>query len=440
MESAFQIQRHKTAIGRSGLSVPTACALRDGVLDSSRTFFDYGCGRGQDILLLGQMGIECEGWDPVHRPQAEPIPADVVNLGYVINVIEDSRERAEVLQRAWALCRDVLIVAAQLDVAAPDRSSKNVSDFADGILTTRGTFQKYYTQSELRAYLEQTLSLEAVPAAPGVFYLFREETARQQFLVNRYRRQIPIPKRRISEVVFEQHKEILEPFLQSLARLGRLPGLEDLPEYPQIIERFGSAKRALAIVNRVTDAAAWSAVAARRSEDLLVYLALSRFGKRPSLPDLPQTVQSDIKAFFGTYRKACAQADALLFQIGDSSAIDAACRRCTAGRLVENALLLHQSALVDVEPLLRIYEGAARALAGEVDGTNVVKLHRHSGKVTYLVYSDFDTETHPALSLRVKVTLPTLAVDVFDHSGDSPASTLDDKAGLQLLDDSENAP
>ena len=88
------IQRHRTAIRRPGFSLPVSCLLRDGLLDASKTLFDYGCGRGQDLLLLRGAGIACDGWDPAHRPAAERRPADVVNLGYVINVIEDPRERA----------------------------------------------------------------------------------------------------------------------------------------------------------------------------------------------------------------------------------------------------------------------------------------------------------------------------------------------------------
>jgi DNA phosphorothioation-associated putative methyltransferase len=131
------IYRHKTAIRRAGFSLPVRCLLRDGLLataDGSRSLFDYGCGRGQDLELLRERGVPCEGWDPVYRPERNPVPADVVNLGYVINVIEDTAERADVLRRAWALCRVLLVVAAQLDVAAPDR---NLPAFADGVLTSR---------------------------------------------------------------------------------------------------------------------------------------------------------------------------------------------------------------------------------------------------------------------------------------------------------------
>ena len=46
-------------------------------------------------------------------------------------------------------------------------------DFADGLLTSRGTFQKFFDQQELRNWIDQMLSVMSVPAAPGVFYVFR---------------------------------------------------------------------------------------------------------------------------------------------------------------------------------------------------------------------------------------------------------------------------
>jgi DNA phosphorothioation-associated putative methyltransferase len=89
-----EIDRHKTAIRRTGFSLPVRCLLRDGVLDTSHTLFDYGCGRGQDLEFLTEMQFSCAGWDPVHRPEGMPTPSDVVNLSYVINIIENPAERA----------------------------------------------------------------------------------------------------------------------------------------------------------------------------------------------------------------------------------------------------------------------------------------------------------------------------------------------------------
>lgn len=429
METQPDIQRHRTAIRRTGFSLPVRCALRDGIIDSTLTLFDYGCGRGQDLDFLSDLDITCSGWDPVHRPEGLSVAADIVNLGYVINVIESPAERAEVLRDAWRLCQKALVVSAQLDVAAPDKS---LPEYADGIVTSRNTFQKYYTQTELRAYIEATLLADAVPAAPGVFYVFRDESVRQRFLAERFHRPVPIPRARVSETLFEKNRDVLGPFMEAIARLGRLPGPGELPEYALVVERLGSAKRALNVVSRATGADAWADIAVRRAEDLLVYLALSRFPRRPPLHALPPSTKRDATAFFGTYQKACSEADALLFKVGDAQAIDAACCRSKTGRLVDNALLVHRSALDELEPILRIYEGCARALVGEVENADVIKLHRHSGKVSYLAYEGFDDDPNPRLLFRTKVTLPSLAIDFYDHSlaGDS---FLDSKDGLAPL-------
>ena len=96
------------------------------------------------------------------------------------------------------------------------------------------------------------------------------------------------------------------------AALGRLPDPTEFAGTRAVVERFGSLKRAFAVIRRITDAELWESIARRRREDMLVYLALARFRKRPRLSQLPLTLQRDMKAFFGAYARACAEADALL--------------------------------------------------------------------------------------------------------------------------------
>src|SRR3954463_3855494 len=187
------IQRHKTAIRRGDFSRPVKCLLRDGLLAQGVIFFDYGCGRGEDVELLAAEGVACGGWDPAYRPDAPRQEADVVNLGYVVNVIEDPEERAATVRSAWQLCRQLLVVSAQVLMAG---RGKAPVEFGDGVLTGRGTFQKFYAQDELKAYLEKELSTEAIPAAPGVFYLFKDDGTRQAFLAKQFRRREILPRKR----------------------------------------------------------------------------------------------------------------------------------------------------------------------------------------------------------------------------------------------------
>ncbi len=48
---------------------------------------------------------------------------------------------------------------------------------------------------------------------------------------------------------------------------------------------------------------------------------------------------------------------------------------------------------------------------------HLIKLHRHSGKVSYLVYPDFETDPHPALVRSVKLSLRTRKIECFEYAG-----------------------
>jgi DNA phosphorothioation-associated putative methyltransferase len=387
-------------------------ALRDGLIVPTSSVFDYGCGRGQDIELLVAQGVGCNGWDPAFRPDAPKQSADVVNLGYVLNVIEDVGERKSALKQAWELARGLLVVAALVKEA--DRGQSQ-SPFGDGVLTRLGTFQKFFGQGELRAFLETELQTDAIPASLGIFYVFKDETLQQQFLANRFRRREAVPRKRISELRFEQHRELLEAFMACIANLARLPEEDEFPRAADVIAEFGSLKRAFALVRRVTGESEWEAIRQRRTEDLLVYLALARFRRRPLLGQLPVMLQRDMRGFFGSYSRGCERADELLFRVGDPAAIDEACDRSPVGKHLPDDLYVHRSALDSLEPLLRIYEGCGRAYLGEVEGANIIKIHRRSGKLSYLIYPDFEDDPHPALVRSIRVHLRTRQIDTTDY-------------------------
>ncbi|WP_128645422.1 DNA phosphorothioation-associated putative methyltransferase [Rhodococcus sp. BS-15] len=108
------VARHRTAMARTALSRPVETALADQILTTGMSFFDYGCGRGDDLRGLSALGYRASGWDPGHRPEAVRSSADVVNLGFVVNVIENPAERLETVRSAWGLARRVLIVSGRL--------------------------------------------------------------------------------------------------------------------------------------------------------------------------------------------------------------------------------------------------------------------------------------------------------------------------------------
>ena len=399
---------HKTAIQRWSLSRPVSLAMDDGLLSTETTFFDYGCGRGGDLLRLHKMGVPVSGWDPAFFPDEDRTPADVVNLGYVVNVIEDPEERAVALFAAWELAQKLLVVSARLDW-----ETRTVAGTfqGDGIVTRTQTFQKFFAQDELRDWIQAVTGRPCVAAAPGVFYVFRETSDEQTFVAGRLTRSRRVPTIQLSAEVFEQRQDLLQPLMEFVSQRGRLPVDLELDVAPQIKEVFGGIVRAFSLIRRVTGPDHWENIRQERRDDLLVYLALAAFGKRPTLGRLPDALRQDVRAFFGTYKAARTEADRLLYSAGDQDAVNRACAQAPVGKILPSALYVHHSALSHLPPLLRVYEGCGRQLAGSVDGVTLVKLARHRPKISYLVYPDFDRVGHPALTEAFVADLSKLSLN-----------------------------
>ncbi len=404
--------RGRTAIHRPALSRPIQVALDDQIITTQTRVLDYGCGHGDDVRRLSRQGMTCEGWDPIHRPTGLLEPAEVVNLGYVVNVIERAAERVETLRRAWSFTQRVLIVSARLSFEAREKSATPCND---GWLTGAGTFQKYYEQQELRDWIDATLDTESVAAAPGIFYVFQDATERQSFFAARFMRRTRIPRIERSAELFDKHQAVLTPLIEFVVERGRLPVPDEL-DRTELTEQFGSIKRAFGIIRTVTGPDEWDRIGDERAEDLLVYLALAKFGQRAKFGQLPTVLQRDIRAFFTAYKRACTLADALLLSLGNLANIERACRGAPTGKRTRTAFYAHVSALPELPSLLRMYEGCGRAIAGTIDGANIIKLWTTRPAVSYLVYPEFDRDPHPALQEVVVVDLQSFDVTRRDHS------------------------
>ena len=403
-----EVRRERTALSRTTLSRPVRLAIEDALIERHTTIFDYGCGQGDDIRLLNNAGYSTSGWDPNFQPNAELAAADVVNIGYVINVIEDPVERCQALLKAWAIARKCLIVSARTTEEQRDLSEARA--FADGVLTCRDTFQKFYQQRDLKAWIDSTLEVASVPAALGVFYVFRDPSEREEFLSRRYRRLITAPKVRVSDVIFKTHEERFQPFISFLTERGRVPVDTELDRFAELIEVTGSAKRTYGIIKRVMGADQWQIIEDQRAADMTVYLALAKFDRGAKWSAMSASLQNDVRAFFGTYAKAQTQATKLLMSLGNSEKIDEVCRLSMVGKLTPTALYIHKSSLGDLPPLLRAFEGCGRGYLGEVEGASIIKLYRNEPKISYLSYPDFEVDPHPALSWSLTVNLQTFQI------------------------------
>jgi DNA phosphorothioation-associated putative methyltransferase len=406
-------------------------AVDDGlIVPGETTVLDYGCGRGGDVERLSLAGVRCEGWDPHHRPDGPCEPSDVVNLGYVVNVIEKADEREATLQRAWGLARQALLVGARLESETSDLDG--VVD-GDGLRTSTGTFQKLYSQVELREWVNRTLGVSAVAAAPGIFIAFRHPALEQVWLLRRVKR----AQRRapLSKELLAQHEELLHPLIAFVSERGRLPRGLELESRAAIEQELGTLRSAFAVVRRVTGEEPWDRIRDERSQDLLVYLALSRFDRRPRPKDLPEEIRFDVRDLFGSHAAACRQADRLLAELGNPERIRAAAVASPVGKRLPVALYLHTDGIDRLPPILRVMEGVARRLIGEVDEAVVVKLHLDKPSVSYLEYPGFDSIPHPALRSGYIVALDSLGCDFRDYSRHRNPPILHRKELLLASDD-----
>jgi len=443
-----QVARHRTAISRSQLSTPMQALLRWGFIGEAATVLDYGCGRGDDVRTLTAAGVQAAGWDPYFAPNAALQPADVVNLGFVLNVVEDPEERTEALRRAFALTHRVLSVAV---IQPGDGRNTCGRGYADGVLTRQGTFQRYFEQSELREYVSNVLDREPVTVGPGLVFVFRDDQDEQSFLARRQRSAVrsvdasetaiePRERRRSPRLpAYERHQELLESFWCAALELGRLPEHEEFRRSAEIASAFRSRRRAFEALPFPGKDAELAKVAARRTDDLLVYLALNFFEYRRSALTLPPSVQRDMISFLGSRRVATDRARGALFDSGSPNHIASASTRAASEGLgvlasKDGDYTFHASLLQQQPAALRILLGCAERIEPVPTGVDLLKVHGSGACVSYLQFDDFDGRQLPMLTRRLIVDLRRRRCDEIPIEAVPERRVLLGKARLMLPD------
>ncbi|MEU1413724.1 DNA phosphorothioation-associated putative methyltransferase [Streptomyces sp. NPDC005731] len=428
-QQLWSSRRHQTAIGRVGLSLPARRAVGDLRLAPETGVLDYGCGRGGDVRALQHLGLDAAGWDPVHLPDGRREPAEVVLLTYVLNVIENPAERRETLLRAWDLAKSALVVSARLRW---ERNQIKGTEYGDGILTRRRTFQHLYAAGELRDYVEEATGVRCVSAAPGIVYAFKDDAARLSYLA----RQVAPDGGWLAS---EDASSAITSVVAHLERRGRMPQLEEMPQ--PIISLLGHLRPAelKRLAEQEADPVKVERSAERGALDTLLFLALELFHGRGSVSSLPLPVQLDIRAFFPSYTEACQRADRLLFKLRDDAYVRRAMNASIAGKFTATALYVHRRALHRIPVVLRLYEQCASIAAGRPGEWSVVKL-RHQGRgVSWLDYPEFNTDPHPRIAASYAVDLKTLKSS-FTSYADSTNRPLLHRKHEFLAEDDPDAP
>lgn len=424
------IDRYKTAIVRYELSGPMKTLAKQGYLDGRFSIFDYGCGRGDDLRELEANGLDALGWDPVFSPDNDKVKSDIVNLGFVLNVIEDQDERLEALLSAWDLADKILVVSVMI---ANEAYIEQFQPYKDGVITSRNTFQKYYAQSEFKEYLERSLQDDAIAVAPGIFYLFKDKLEEQRYLQSKYQRRYnwqqltspqPIESKDRAKLVITQNREIFDNFWNVCLDLGRIPANDEFKNSEEVRNLIGSHKKVFGLLQEMFGAHEFANAQKSHKEDLLVYFSMRLFEKRKPYTNQSENLKRDIKALFGDYRTANKLAKELLFAIADTHLIEEECIKAheqLPASILNNghSLILHKDYIEALPLLLRVYVGAALQLYGELDDTvELVKIHINSGKLTLTRYDDF-SKSVPFLIERTKIKMVNQNIDFFDYLDES---------------------
>jgi len=428
IQGKVEIERHKTAIDRNHLSQPMQILARHNYFNGDWSVLDYGCGKGDDMRELEAHGIDISGYDPVHYPEGELINSDIVNLGFVLNVIEDREERTKTLRRAWEHARNLLIVSVMV---AGESVIRQFTPYKDGVITSRNTFQRYYSQSEFRSYVETSLDENAIAVGQGIFIVFKDKMEEQLFLLERQhvkrdwqqrtQRQIRTKEPAVRKDLIDKNIEIFTDFWEASLELGRIPTNSEFEFSDQIRRIAGSHSKAHQALVEHFGSELFEEAQNNRKDDLLVYFALGLFGKRKPQTKMPESLKRDIKYFYDSYNEAIEQSKEVLFSVGNPKLIEQACVKAyeilKSGDLAEgHSYIFHKKHLGELPPELRIYIGCATQLYGDLDSMDLIKAHMTSGKVSLMRYDDWSKDT-PLLVERIKIKMREQDVDFFDYSG-----------------------
>ena len=143
-----------TALTRTSLSVPMRELMNLCLFDLDGKCIDIGCGKGQDVGFLKQLGVDIVGYDRYNANFRDDKlledTYDIVTCNYVFNVIYNLQEHKELLNNIKELGSNIYI-----SVRSDDRAIKSdwiYIEEQDCWRTGRNTYQRFYTEEMINTY------------------------------------------------------------------------------------------------------------------------------------------------------------------------------------------------------------------------------------------------------------------------------------------------
>ncbi len=408
----MQVMRHRTALLRRRFSGPVQLLLDDGLLTTGTSFFDYGCGYGEDVKFLKKMQFDAAGWDPHYAPDSPKKRAQIVNLGYVLNVIEDPAERTSTLKAAFDLSEHLLVVAVMIRTQGPLVATE--TSFADGVLTSWHTFQKYYSPREFREYLENTLGVEARLVSPGIAYVFKSAELQQQFLQNRF----AASKATLAESVRQQMvQDVISRYVSLYHELGRAPDKTEFADLATIKRIFCSEQAAAEALRAELNLETVKQAAERHRSALLIALCreLIRTDARLKPSELDGEMLKQLRLYFGKWEEAHTAALKQLKELGDLAQVSRYINASSVGKILPDDIYIHRDSLAFAPEMLQLLVELAKTLLPADVQWNIAKIARNSYHVTFMEYANFYEDAHPPLLGAMKVLLHKNKLEYRDY-------------------------
>lgn len=147
----------KTAIKRNNkLSSPMKKLLDIGVFDKNKMYLDYGCGFGEDVNKLKNLGYNIVGYDKYNKEfdnkELLNTKYNTIISNYTFNVIP-KQEHDKLLKLLKSL-GDEIYISVRADKKAIKHNWVYDKD-KDVYITTANTYQRFYDEEMIYSYFSQ---------------------------------------------------------------------------------------------------------------------------------------------------------------------------------------------------------------------------------------------------------------------------------------------
>jgi len=309
---------------------------------------------------------------------------------------------------------------------------ENEKTFNDGYVTNLNTFQRYYTQQEIKDYVDFTLDEISIPVAQGILFVFKDKKLQEEYLLNKFKNcsineiifenRLPRLKRMsIREKHFENVQDEMTDLWKQTLLQGRILFEDEIHD-----EMLSLLKNEYSSVNRIYKALFenfemddFERSMQLKREEILVYFSLTQFKKPLKFRDYNLTFQRDVKSHFKSHKNSLMEGNQALRKISNANLLLAAVQESFDNGLGyvhdQHSFMFHRKILDKLPPVLRIYVYAATFLYGDIDDVDLFKIHLQSDKLTLLYFDDF-TKRMPVLKTRVKIDLGLQDFDIFNYT------------------------